>query len=130
MKSTGAVGRGIYLLLGFGLLALGFLGAFLPVLPTTIFLILAAGCFARSSPRIEAWLLDHRRFGPTLRDWRENRAIRPGAKLAALAGMAAGYVLFLAGAQPGTGFAIIVGAVLIACAAYVATRPGGRSRSG
>ena len=59
-----------WLAMGWICVALGIIGALLPLMPTTIFLILAAGCFARSSPRLEAWLLDHPRVGPTLRAWR------------------------------------------------------------
>ena len=64
-----------WLALGCLFVGLGMIGAVLPLMPTTIFLILATGCFARSSPRLEAWLLNHPRFGPTLRDWRERGAI-------------------------------------------------------
>jgi uncharacterized protein len=68
--------------LGAGGLALltGFIGIFLPLLPTTPFVLLAAFCFARGSPRWEAWLLAHPRFGPLVRDWRERRAIPLRAK--------------------------------------------------
>ncbi len=65
-----------------GALALltGIVGIFLPVLPTTPFVLLAAFCLSRSSARAEAWLLQHPRFGPMVRDWRERRAIPLRAK--------------------------------------------------
>jgi hypothetical protein len=59
-------------------------GYFLPVLPSTVFMIVALFCFKRSSPRFEKWLLQHRLFGPTLRDWDANGAIRPRTKLVAI----------------------------------------------
>ncbi len=82
------------------MVALGFIGAFLPVMPTTIFLILAAGCFARSSPSLEAWLLHHPRFGTPLRQWREQGAISRKGKAYAAAGMAAGYASFCGAPGP------------------------------
>ena len=112
-----------YLALGFVMLALGFIGALLPVMPTTIFLILAAGCFARSSPRLEAWLLDHPRFGASLRGWREHGVVPRRAKVMASIGMAAGYGMFWLSARPHAPLAIFVALVMCACAAYVTTRP-------
>ncbi len=109
--------------LGWLFVALGFIGALLPVMPTTIFLILAAGCFARGSPRLEAWLLNHPRFGPTLVAWRRDGAIGRRAKIMACSGIALGYALFLAGARPGVGLALAVAALMAACAAYIVTRP-------
>ncbi len=115
--------RTVYLVAGLGFVGLGFVGLFLPVLPTTPFLILAVGCFSRSSERLETWLLDHPTFGPTLRGWRERGAIPVRAKLAALAGMAVGFTLFLLGSQPGP-LAIAAVALLMASGlAYVFTRP-------
>ncbi|WP_294239327.1 YbaN family protein [uncultured Sphingomonas sp.] len=112
-----------WLALGFLFVALGVIGAILPLMPTTIFLILAAGCFARSSPRLEAWLLDHPRFGPTLRAWRQHSAIGRRGKAMACGGMTLGYGLFLLGARPHWPLAMLVAIVMAGCAAFVLTRP-------
>ncbi|WP_374566578.1 YbaN family protein [Ideonella sp.] len=61
-------------------LLLGFIGVFLPLLPTTPFVLLAAFCFARGSERWERWLLAHRLWGPLVRDWRAYRAVPLRAK--------------------------------------------------
>lgn len=68
-------------------LALGIIGAFLPVLPTVPFILLAAWAAARSSPRLQAWLEGHPRFGPPIREWREGGIVRRPAKWAATAMM-------------------------------------------
>lgn len=118
--------RAAWLGLGLVFVALGFIGALLPLMPTTIFLILAAGCFARSSPRLEAWLLDHPRFGPTLVAWRRDGAIPTRAKWFACSGIALGYALFLWSARPGLMVALIVGAAMAACALFIVSRPAPR----
>ncbi|WP_371515092.1 YbaN family protein [Stappia sp. TSB10P1A] len=114
-----------YRVLGGLLVAIGVIGAFLPLLPSTIFFIGATACFARSSPSLEAWLLEHPRFGPGIRAWRDEKAIRPRAKIAALSGMAFGYAVFLISASPSLRLAVVVSVVLMACATYVASRPSG-----
>ena len=63
---------------------IGGAGVVLPLLPTTPFVLLAAGCFARSSPRMHAWLLGSRVFGPVLADWEKRKCISLKAKLSAL----------------------------------------------
>ena len=73
-----------YLIAGWLAVALGLVGAILPLLPTVPFMILAAFCFARSSPRLEAWLVDHRLFGEHIRNWRQRGAISMRAKRLAL----------------------------------------------
>lgn len=65
-------------------IALGILGMLLPLLPTTPFLILAAACFARSSPRFHAALMSNRHFGPLLRQWESSHSIPPRVKPKAL----------------------------------------------
>ena len=63
---------------------LGLLGVFIPVLPTTPFLLLAAGCFMRSSQRLYDWLIHHKWFGGYIRNYREYRAIPLRAKVVTL----------------------------------------------
>ena len=66
-------------------LALGVAGLFLPVLPTTPFLLLAAACYARSSTRLHDWLVNSRYFGEYIRDYRDRRAIKLRLKVFAIA---------------------------------------------
>ena len=63
---------------------LAILGAILPVLPTTVFLIMAAACFAKSSPRMQKKLLANKTFGPLIIDWQQHRSIPKKAKRMAL----------------------------------------------
>jgi uncharacterized membrane protein YbaN (DUF454 family) len=124
--SRGRIARAVrfgWLALGCICVALGIIGAMLPLMPTTIFLILAVGCFARSSPRLEAWLLDHPRFGPTLRAWRRDGAISRKAKTMACGGMILGYAVFFAMVDPAVGLAGFVALLMGACGLYVVTRP-------
>ena len=69
---------------GWFFVALGVIGIFLPVMPTTIFLIIAAACFARSSERFYSWLLNNKRFGKLIRDYREQKGMPIRAKVIAI----------------------------------------------
>ncbi len=73
--------RGFYLGAGVACIALGVAGLVLPVLPTTPFILLAAFCFGRASPRLHRWLLRSRTFGPMIREWQQHRAIPWRTKL-------------------------------------------------
>lgn len=77
--------RPLFLAAGWLALAAGALGVVLPILPTVPFVILAAFCFARSSPKLEAWLLSNPAFGPHIIAWREHGAINRRGKYAATA---------------------------------------------
>lgn len=74
----------VYLILGFTALALGLIGAVLPVLPTTPFLILATYLFAKSSPKMRLWLLNLPWAGPLIQDWETYRSLRLGVKRTAI----------------------------------------------
>lgn len=87
--AASALARRLYLLAGSIALGLGVLGMFLPLLPTTPFVLLAAACYARGSPRFHRWLLANRTFGPLIHEWQRHRAIPYRTKLAAIALMSA-----------------------------------------
>ncbi len=74
----------IFIFLGTLCVILGFVGIFIPVLPTTPFLLLAAYLYARSSPRFLNWLLANRLFGKFIDDYRSGRGIRLGHKIVSL----------------------------------------------
>ncbi|MEQ3448261.1 YbaN family protein [Pseudoalteromonas sp. XMcav2-N-2] len=78
---------------GYVALILAFIGAILPVMPTTVFLIIALWCFTRSSDFLEAWLLNHPKFGCILRDWRACQVIPKKAKYFAAFSMIGSLIL-------------------------------------
>lgn len=80
---------------GFVALGLGMLGIFLPILPTTPLVLLAAFCFSKGSPRFHGWLLAHPRFGPMIHNWQAHGAIPRRAKRMAIVMMAAAFGLSL-----------------------------------
>ena len=85
--------RYLWLCAGWLALTAGFVGVFLPLLPTVPFVLLAAYCFARGSRRWEQWLLDHPRLGPIVHDWRAHHAIPRRAKQLAIAMMTTSSVM-------------------------------------
>ena len=117
--------RLVYIIIGGVAVLLGVIGNFLPLLPTTPYQLVAAWAFAKSSPRLENWLVTHPRLGPPLRDWRERGAIPARAKVIAVAAMAASlaYVFFVP-SIPAYG-KIGVAILLACCATFIVTRPSG-----
>jgi uncharacterized membrane protein YbaN (DUF454 family) len=75
--------RTSFVVMGHASLAVGFVGIFVPLLPTTPFVLLAAVCYSRGSDRFHTWLHQHPRFGPMIIAWREHRAIGARAKVVA-----------------------------------------------
>jgi uncharacterized protein len=105
------------------MVAIGIVGIFLPVLPTTPFMILAAALFARSSPRFEQWLLDHPRYGQPLIDWRREGAISRRAKITSVSLMAVSFVIVVFLGPPQIWLKLLVGVILAVCAAFILSRP-------
>lgn len=115
--------RLVFKALGVLFVATGLIGVFLPLLPTTVFFVLATACFARSSPALERWILNHPRFGPTVVAWRENGVIPTSAKALALTGMLLGFFAFSAMVHPRPALQMAVAVFLAVCALFVVTRP-------
>ncbi|MES9903893.1 MAG: YbaN family protein [Sedimenticola sp.] len=78
------VKKSLLLLAGWVSLATGVVGIFLPLLPTTPFLLLSAWCFSRSSVRLHSWLLNNRYFGGVVKRWEEGRSMERRVKIRAL----------------------------------------------
>ena len=85
--------RILYLMLGWFSLITGIIGIFLPLLPTTPLVLLAAWCFSRSSERFHTWLIEHKVFGPILRDWQSSDGIPRKARNRAIIFMWTGMLI-------------------------------------
>lgn len=94
-------------------LALGLVGVVLPGLPTTPFVLLAAACYAKASPRLHGWLLNHRFMGPMVRDWEQHRSLTRRTKTVAQVSMVAMVGLSAWGLR---GQPIVLAIVLVAAA--------------
>ena len=116
--------RPLFFVCGVVMTVLGVIGYLTPGLPGTIFLILAAGCFTRSSPKLENWLLNHPKLGPSVVAWRENGAIPRKIKYIAIGSMTVSFVIVLLVHLPMV-WTIGVAVVLVLSALFVATRPEG-----
>ena len=84
-----------YLWMGLGFLSLGmaYIGVVVPGIPFSIFLVFAAYCFAKSSPRMHAWIYNHKYFGPFLTNWTQKRVFPQKMKYAMVAVMSSSAVL-------------------------------------
>ena len=88
-RSRSRLVRGLFNAAGTLALGLGILGIFLPLLPTTPFVLLAAACYARGSERFHQWLLANPTFGPIVREWEDHRSLPYRTKITAIALMSA-----------------------------------------
>ena len=114
--------RIVWLLCGLASLALGMIGAVLPLIPTVPLLLLAAFFFAKSSERLHAWLIGHPIFGPSIEDWNKSGSISVGAKKMATASIAAAFGISIFFQAP-TFVLIIQAFVLTAVLIFIWSRP-------
>ncbi len=114
--------KAVYLVIGLISLILGIIGAFLPILPTVPFILLAAYCFARGYPPLYHWLRDRSVFATSLQDWERERAISRASKRKSLLMMAIGFALALYFA-PTVWLKIMLLAIGLSVATFIATRP-------
>ncbi len=112
----------MWLLLGWVAVGFGVLGIALPILPTVPFLLLAAFCFEKGSPKLHRWLLGHPTFGPPIRDWQEHRVIRPKTKLIATTFMIASLIYIWIGREKGLLIKGLLSAVLGSVCLFILTR--------
>jgi len=114
--------RAAFILFGLLCISLGALGIFLPLLPTTPFVLLAAFAFANSSDTLHEWLINHNVFGQLIADWRQYGAISRAAKVLSMASMVA--VLAISWLFGLAAWMIGVQALVLGCTAgFVLSRP-------
>ncbi len=114
--------KALYVFSGVFSLALGLLGIILPVLPTTVFILLAAFFFARSSERLHSWIINHKRFGPTILNWQKYGAVSKIARIRAVSTMIGILVISILLSLPVL-VIIIQALAMAAVSAFLLTRP-------
>ena len=114
--------RTILISLGLLCVGLGFIGVFVPGIPTTIFLIIALWAFTKSSEKLRYWLLNHKRFGPILNNWQEHKVVPRRAKILMVVLMSLAVILFYYSSQS---LILTIGLIiiLVSVAIYVISLP-------
>ncbi|WP_375766884.1 YbaN family protein [Archangium gephyra] len=115
--------RWAFMALGFVCVGLGVLGAFLPLLPTTPFLLVALWAFSRSSRRFHHWLYTHPRFGPRLQEWNRYGTVPVKVKVSAVSAMALSFGFMAFVARVKWPVLVAAGALILVGATYVLSRP-------
>jgi len=112
-----------YFTLGWLFFVTGVIGAFLPVLPTTIFMILALWAFSKSSPKFHNWLFTHKYFGPPLQKWQRYKVIPLKAKILAVTMISASmaYIYFFPIVR--TSITMGIEIVMLSVIIYILSKP-------
>lgn len=109
--------------MGWVFVGTGVVGAFLPVLPTTPFMILALWMFSKSSDRFHSWLYNHPVFGPSLQKWHQHRVIPPMAKIASVSMMSASLIYIVVWSVVPVWGIILTGVIMLYAAWFVLSKP-------
>jgi uncharacterized membrane protein YbaN (DUF454 family) len=117
------VGRAVYLVLGFLCLGLGIAGYIVPLLPGTVFLLMATFFFFRSSQRMYDWVLQHPWFGTLIRNYRAGHGIPRRIKIYAIALIIISFAVSIALVATGLLLRVILVAIGLAVSAFILTRP-------
>jgi uncharacterized membrane protein YbaN (DUF454 family) len=112
--------RILWKILGFFSLGLAYVGVITPGLPYSPFVVFAAYCFAKSSPKMHAWIMNHKIFGPFIANWNQKRVFPLKLKFFMLASMSVSLILMAAGSVPARG--IIYTAIFMTLVAIWAWR--------
>jgi uncharacterized membrane protein YbaN (DUF454 family) len=115
--------RAIYLTIGVIMLAIAIVGVWLPLIPTTGPVLLAAWCFARSSERFDQWMLNHRIFGPIVRDWRSGAGFTVRAKVIAVIALAVTFGISIWFLRENRPVQIGLAVLGLALAVFIVSRP-------
>ncbi len=111
-----------WLSLGLLCVLLGAIGVVLPLMPTTVFLLVAAFAFARSSPKLHNWLLEHKVFGGLIKNWQNHKAIGKKAKLASAMSMI--FIVALSGLFGAPAWVLITQIIILSLVLiFILTRP-------
>ncbi|MFT5487922.1 MAG: uncharacterized membrane protein YbaN (DUF454 family) [Paracoccaceae bacterium] len=116
-------GRYLLMALGWLCITIGLVGVVVPVLPTTVFLLIAAWAFSKSSDRFQRWLLEHPYLGPPVIAWRDRGAIPLKAKVLAIAMMTTSLSIIVFYVASDWVLPTVVGVIMAAAGLYVVTRP-------
>lgn len=113
----------LYRYAGWGCFGLGVIGAFLPLMPTVLFWIIAVWLWSRGSPELLHKVYEHPQFGDLVRQFIEYGVISRRGKFFAVLGMSIGFVVFLLSAEPAGWLIVLVASCLLSVAVWIVSRP-------
>lgn len=115
--------QALFLGVGWFFLIFGIIGAFVPVMPSMIPLLVALWAFSKGSQRFHDWLYEHRHLGPPLKAWCEHRVIQPRSKFIAIVSMAVSLAILVALMPAGSVVPLVYGGLTVLAALFVLSRP-------